>query len=247
MSRSSKPLGLLVGTSLLETDFGTNLQKRIIETDREPVPVHYNENLLVVQRHDSPAGYRAPHAIDHQSNLLALRKFDVESIVAVNSTGSLQEDLPPGTIVVPDDFISPWRPVTFHDDDGGHGVSEFDPELRDLLVGTVRNIVSSFRTEATYLQTQGPRFETPAEARMFADYADIVGMTAASEVTLACELDIPYATVCMVDNYVNGIAGSSVDMESFEESVAENVPTVKNLVSTLIENEFDLDTEALLS
>ena len=246
MSRSSKPLGLLVGTSLLETDFGTNLQKRTIETDREPVPVHYTENLVVVQRHDSPTGYRAPHAIDHQSNLLALKQLEVETIVAVNSTGSLRKDVTPGTIVVPDDFINPWEPVTFHDDDGGHGVSQFDPELRDVLVTTVRNTVSQFRTEATYLQTRGPRFETPAEARMFAEYADVVGMTAASEVTLACELDIPYATVCMVDNYVNGIAGSRVDMESFEESVAKNVPTVKNLVSTLIENEFDLDTEALL-
>lgn len=209
--------------------------------------VYRTDELVVVQRHESPDGYRAPHAIDHHSNLLALQKLDVGSVLAVNSTGSLNEEFEPGTIVVPDDFINPWEPVTFHDDEGGHGVSQFDEELRQVLIDTIRTLGVDVQSSGTYLQTQGPRFETPAEARMFADYADIIGMTAASEVTLACELNLPYATFCMIDNYVNGIAGTNVDMDSFQENVESNVPTVLDVVTTLLNEQFDLNTEVLTS
>jgi 5'-methylthioadenosine phosphorylase len=204
--------------------------------------VYRTGDLVVVQRHESPDGYRAPHAIDHHSNLLALRELEVESVLAVNSTGSLNETLEPGTVLVPDDFINPWTPTTFHDDEEGHGVSRFDPNLRQALIDTLRTLEEDFRSSGIYLQTRGPRFETPAEAHMFADYADIIGMNAASEVTLAGELDLSYATVCMIDNYVNGIVGTRVDLNSFEESVRENVPRVLEIVRTILDS-FNVSTE----
>ncbi len=209
--------------------------------------MYRTDQLAVVQRHDSPDGYRAPHAINHHSNLLALREVGVQSILAVNSTGSLREDLVPGTVLVPDDFINPWAPITFHDDEGGHGVSRFDSDLREIFLESVRATVSRHRDGGTYFQTRGPRFETPAEARMFSDFGDVIGMTAASEATLACELDLPYATVCMVDNYVNGIAGTEVDMESFQENVEDNVPIVLDVVLTILSDQYDLNTEDLNS
>jgi 5'-methylthioadenosine phosphorylase len=64
---------------------------------------------------------------------------------------------------------------------------------------------ASVRTRGVYVQTTGPRLETPAEVAHFATLGDIVGMTMASEATLANELDIPYAAVCSVDNYCNGL------------------------------------------
>lgn len=236
------PVGLLVGTSLLETDFGENFTTETVSTERDPVTVHRTEGLVVVQRHDSPQGYRAPHALHHHSNLLALEKIGVRNVFGVSSTGSLHEDLPPGSVLVPDDFLNPWNCVTFHDDDRGHGVREFSSRLRHAFNEVVASFDADHRTEGTYVQTLGPRFETPAEAQMLADYGDVVGMTAASEVTLAGELGLPYATVCMVDNYVNGIAGTSVDMESFKESVENNVPLVRTLVKKVLRDVFDLDS-----
>jgi len=54
------------------------------------------------------------------------------------------------------------------------------------------------------VQTHGPRFETAAEIRQVAGFADVVGMTCAHEATLCKELALPYALVCVVDNMANG-------------------------------------------
>ena len=59
-----------------------------------------------------------------------------------------------------------------------------------------------------YWQTIGPRFETPAEIRMIAPHADVVGMTIASEWVVAGELGLEYAAICVVDNLANGLAES---------------------------------------
>ena len=55
-------------------------------------------------------------------------------------------------------------------------------------------------------ERSGPRFETPAEIRLIAEHADVVGMTIASECVVAGELGLRYAAVCIVDNLANGVA-----------------------------------------
>jgi 5'-methylthioadenosine phosphorylase len=73
-----------------------------------------------------------------------------------------------------------------------------------------------------YWQTIGPRFETRAEIRLLAAYADVVGMTMASECVLAGEVGLRYAAVCMVDNLANGVGAEPLTMEEFEAGKAAN-------------------------
>lgn len=234
------PLGLLVGTSLLESDLFDNLEKQTVDTDYEPVGVHRKKDIVVRQRHASPNGYRPPHEINHRANIQALHEVGVSTVLSVQSTGSLDPDLEPGSLVVPHDFINPWAPVTFFDDERGHGVSRFSESLRTAVIRTLRDDVELFRDEGVYCQTLGPRFETPAEAAMLQDYGDIVGMTAGSEVTLTCELDMNYATLCSVDNYVNGVAGETIDMDSFQAAVDKQQPRVIEAVENVLESVFKL-------
>jgi 5'-methylthioadenosine phosphorylase len=202
--------------------------------------------MVVLQRHASQDGYRAPHAINHKANLLALESLDVETIIAINSTGTLTNSIEPGSLVVPDDFIDPWSPTSYFDDDRGHGVATFDDELRSQLLRAVKSVSEELVDGGVYLQTKGPRFETPAEAQLFSDYADIVGMTGGTEVTLACELGLRYATLCSVDNYVNGIADTEIDLESFHESVDSNTAKVLAAVESILES-FDVNVEGIRS
>ncbi len=44
---------------------------------------------------------------------------------------------------------------------------------------------------------------------MFAQHADVVGMTMASECVVAGELGLAYASVCVVDNLANGVAAAA--------------------------------------
>jgi len=78
------------------------------------------------------------------------------------------------------------------------------------------------RDGGVYWQTVGPRFETPAEIRLIAAHADVVGMTIASECVLAGELGISYAAICVVDNLANGVGGAPLAVEDFEAGKATN-------------------------
>ena len=61
------------------------------------------------------------------------------------------------------------------------------------------------RDGGVYWQARGPRFETPAEIRLMAAHADVVGMTIATECVVAGELGLDYAALCVVDNLANGL------------------------------------------
>lgn len=231
---NTSSLGLIVGTGLLDSNLISPSSRETVKTDYGIAIVYEFSDIPLIQRHDSPQGYRAPHAINHQANISALKQSGVEKIIAMNSVGSLNPEIVPGSFVIPDDFIDPWSATTFYDDERSHGVAEFSPTLREFLVKSSRQTPLDIHDKGTYLQTNGPRFETEAEADLFSNYAEIIGMTAATEISLASQLDLKYATVCSVDNYVNGINQTSVDMQSFKQSVEENLPNVEKIFETIL-------------
>ena len=85
-----------------------------------------------------------------------------------------------------------------------------------------------------YTQTRGPRFETPAEIRMLAMAGDVVGMTCAHEATLAKEMGLPYAVVCMVDNLANGLGDRAVTYDEFKEGVRRNLETMERVLGAVV-------------
>ena len=114
----------------------------------------------------------------------------VTQIIATNSVGSMNTDMGPGTFVIPDDFLdfSQNRAKTFYEDKVVHiDVTEpYCPTLRDILAKSGDVILGG-----TYVCTEGPRFETPAEIKMFKMLGgDLVGMTGVPEVSLARERGI---------------------------------------------------------
>ena len=85
-----------------------------------------------------------------------------------------------------------------------------------------------------YWQTNGPRFETPAEIRLLAAHADLVGMTMASECIVAGELGLSYAAICVVDNLANGIGDAPLDVEGLEADRAENASRLAGALEALL-------------
>ena len=77
-----------------------------------------------------------------------------------------------------------------------------------------------------YWQAFGPRFETPAEIRFIAQFADVVGMTMASECIVAGELGLSYAAVCIVDNLANGLGEQQLTWDEFEAGKRANQATL---------------------
>jgi 5'-methylthioadenosine phosphorylase len=157
-------------------------------------------------RHGS-GEYVLPHEIDHVANMRALVDAGCDRVFALSSVGGLRRELVPGTLLCPDDLIAlDARPVTALSGSAAHRVPGFDREWRERVVAALSE-AGDVIDGGVYWQANGPRFETPAEIRMIAQHADVIGMTVASESTVAGELGLRYATLCVVDNLASGIGG----------------------------------------
>jgi 5'-methylthioadenosine phosphorylase len=165
-----------------------------------------------------------PHKVNYRANIYALHKIGVERIIATNAVGAINLDFNPGDLVVPHDLIdfTKQRPLTFHDEAPVTHVDfsePYCPEVRKVLIEKARETVDTLWDRAVYVCTEGPRFETPAEIRMFrALGCDVVGMTGLPEAALARELGICYASVCFVSNMAAGLAKRITSQEVMETS-----------------------------
>jgi 5'-methylthioadenosine phosphorylase len=141
-----------------------------------------------------------------------------------------------GTFLCPDDFIALSVGVTIFEDRRAHVVPGFHPEWRrELQAVWAANVDSYLIDGGVYWQTIGPRFETPAEIRLIARHADVVGMTIASECVIAAELGLAYAAICVVDNLANGIAERELTVEEFDAGRAQNRERLGAAVAAIVQ------------
>lgn len=175
-----------------------------------------------------------PHRINHRANIWALRDLGTRRILGTSSVGSMTREIRPGTLAVPHDYLCLWDLPTFHDDAVVHATPSLDDGMRRAILAVLRKSKAPARSRAVYAQTRGPRLETKAEIRLLRDYADVVGMTMASEATLAAELGIAYASLCTVDNYAHGITAKPLAYEGIAKAQGENAKKVARLMGPLL-------------
>jgi 5'-methylthioadenosine phosphorylase len=147
-----------------------------------------------------------PHRVNYRANISALAELGAERILTASSVGSLREDLPPGTFLLPDQFVdfTHARPTTFFDGGKVYHVSTADPfcpELALLASAAGEEAGAPFHRGGTYLCVEGPRFSTRAESRFFRGFADVIGMTLVPEVTLAREKALCYLCLATVTDF----------------------------------------------
>jgi 5'-methylthioinosine phosphorylase len=189
--------------------------------------------VAVVQRHGDDA-YRLPHRIDHAANLQALLEQGCDRVLAIGSVGSLSTELPVGTLLCPDDFVALHLGVSALDDARAHRAPGFDRDWRRDVLSAWGTGDPELRDGGVYWQAIGPRFETPAEIRLMAAHADVVGMTIASECILAGELGLSYAAVCAVDNLANGIGAEALSVAELAENRAANALRLREGLATAL-------------
>jgi 5'-methylthioadenosine phosphorylase len=190
--------------------------------------------VALFQRHGLE-GYALPHRINHVANMRAVADAGCDRVLAIGSVGGLRPDLGPGTFLCPDDFIAPGQPPTAFDDERAHSVPGFEPEWRARVVDAWNGLGDPPLVDGgVYWQTSGPRLETRAEIRMIAEQAHVVGMTIGSECTVAGELGLAYAAVCVVDNLANGVGESEWTMEDLLATRAANAVTLSRALEALI-------------
>ncbi|MEJ2504121.1 MAG: MTAP family purine nucleoside phosphorylase [Gemmatimonadota bacterium] len=227
-------LGIIGGSAFLGDATPADTEVRPIDTERGEVHLHVGPTFVFLRRHGHE-GYRPPHRIPHHAHALALHALGVRRVVGLCSVGALHAELRPGTVVVPEDYLSFHAPPTFAGDERLHIVPRLDTGLRRVLVQVARTTKGPVHDGGVYGETPGPRFETRAEIRLLADYADIVGMTAASEATLLQEKGIRYGILGIVDNFAHGIDVRPLTLEAFDRQVEANGVRARGILDALIE------------
>lgn len=222
-------VAIIAGTGIYDIP-GVELKKQLVETPYGQALVHLGQgsadHLVFLARH-GPEHHTPPHKINYKANIKALQLLGVEKILAAFAVGSINPNIPPGGLVVLDDFLdfSSGRPLSFFDG-GDSGVAHTEmsqpycPALRAQLLNLAPEFDLKLHPRSVYVCTNGPRFETPAEIRMHGKLGgDVVGMTGVPEVTLARELNMHYAAVALSINWAAGVKPGAIEI--VREGIAE--------------------------
>jgi 5'-methylthioinosine phosphorylase len=201
-----------------------------------------DSDVFFLQRHGSPDAI-PPHLINYRANLWALKSLGVDGVIAINAVGGITESMRPGRLLIPHQLIDyTWgREHTF--DDGREGelmhidfTEPYDSGLREELLAAAKRAEIPHEIAGVHGVTQGPRLETAAEIRRMArDGCDVVGMTGMPEASLARELHLPYAAVCMVVNPAAGLGDLPLTTAMMRETLLREAAVVRQLLSALLQ------------
>ena len=163
------------------------------------------EDIVILARHGKDHSL-TPTKINFRANIFALKEEGCTHILAATAVGSLRQEIKPGNLVFPSQFIdfTRQREMTFFTEEVVHTpMSEpYDKRLRDLLCQSCKELRFSYNRDVTVITIEGPRFSTQAESHMFRSWgADIINMSTCPEVMLANEFGIPYQTIAMSTDY----------------------------------------------
>jgi 5'-methylthioadenosine phosphorylase len=205
-------IGIIGGSGLYAMDGLTDVREVAVETPFGPpsdaiVAGRLGEaRLLFLPRHGR--GHRLlPSELPFRANIWALKHLGAERVIAVSAVGSLREEVAPGHLVVPDQFVDRTfsRVGTFFGDGIVAHVAFGDPVcpvLSVALVAGARRLGATVHAGGTYVCMEGPQFSTRAESELYRSWgAAIIGMTNLQEAKLAREAELCFATLALATDY----------------------------------------------
>lgn len=234
-------IAVIAGTGVYEPDIMTNVRDETVSTPYGHVQLcvgnYRGKALAFMNRHREDHSV-PPHLVNYRANIAALKKLGVKNVIATAAVGSLNPDMQPGQFIFVDQFLdfTKARPQTFFEG-GASGVLHLDmtepycPGLRKILLQAAKSLGFTAHPAGTYVCTEGPRFETPAEIKMYRMLGgDLVGMTSVPEVTLAREAEMCYATIAMVTNYAAGISPTRLTHQEVVDMMLQNGENIRKLI-----------------
>ncbi|MFH1721648.1 MAG: S-methyl-5'-thioadenosine phosphorylase [Candidatus Altiarchaeota archaeon] len=195
--------------------------------------------IAILSRHGR-GHTKAPHLINYQANIWALKELGVKWVLAPCAVGSLQENIHAGEFVFVDQFIdrTQARKSTFYEGDTVCHISAADPvcpTLGELLKKSADKLKLKYHPRGTYICMEGPRFSTRAESHLYQSWgASVIGMTMVPECVLAREAEMCYASIAMVTDY-DCWKEHNVNIKEIVATMTANIKKVKNLLTDVVE------------
>jgi len=244
--KETNMIGAIIGGTGAESFSEAKLEPRVVDTpfgqSRVALGRDEFEGLAFVPRHGLDHQV-PPHKVNYRANLMALYQLGIDRVLATFAVGSVDEAIPPGELVLLDQFIdlTQGRQGTFFDG-GDFGLAHTDvtypycPGLGRQVLEMAAPRGLRIRPGGTYAATNGPRLETAAEIRMAALVgAHVVGMTGVPEVQLARELSMHYAAVAISTNYAAGVKGPvAMDEDALATGGATLIPLFMDVLRSFV-------------
>jgi 5'-methylthioadenosine phosphorylase len=204
-------LGIIGGSGLYDLPGLEIVEERTVETpfgwpsDTLVSGLLGDHKIVFLSRHGR--GHRlSPSDLPYRANIYALKSLGVTHLLSISAVGSLKEEIPPLTLVVPNQVVDRTvaRPRTFFGEGAVAHVGLGDPycpEFRDALA-VAASIGRTIIGTGTYVCIEGPQFSTRAESELYRSWgASVIGMTAMPEARLAREAELCYACLALVTDY----------------------------------------------
>lgn len=240
---SEKIIGVIGGSGLYEMEGLTDVREEVISTPfGDPSDVYITGTLngvkmVFLPRHGR--GHRfLPSEVNYRANIYGMKKLGVERIISVSAVGSLKEEIVPGHIVIPDQFIDRTKGVrkdTFFGNGVVTHVGFADPVcscLSDTLESAAKSAGATVHRGGTYVCMEGPAFSTRAESFMYRGLgASVIGMTNLTEAKLAREAEICYGIIALSTDYdCWHDSHEDVTVEAIIKIIHQNVAMAKNII-----------------
>lgn len=239
-------IAIIGGTGVYDPKMLTNIRDKELLTPYGEVDFkigdYHGKTIAFIPRHGSKHSI-PPHLINYRANIWAMKKIGVRNIIATTAVGSLNLAMKPGQLVVIDQFLdfTKSRKHTFYEG-GDKGVVHVDVTnpycsiLRHKILEAGQKVGINMHANGTYVCTEGPRFESAAEIKMYSTLGGhVVGMTNIPEVVLAREAEMCYATISMVTNYGAGISATSLTHSEVLEAMGQHGDNIKKIIMETID------------
>lgn len=240
---SDMAIGVIGGSGLYDMEGLENVSRVRIETpfgdpsDEYVTGVLNGVRMVFLPRHGR--GHRfLPSEVNYRANIFGMKKLGVEQIISVSAVGSLKENIAPGHIVIPDQFIDRTKGIrkdTFFGDGVVAHVGFADPVchvLSDIIFEAARKAGAVVHKGGTYICMEGPAFSTRSESFMYRGLeASVIGMTNLTEAKLAREAEICYGIIALSTDYdCWHDSHEDVTVDAIIQIIHQNVAMAKNII-----------------
>jgi len=197
------------------------------------------QNVVVIPRHGFGHEF-SPFRLPTKAHLFGMRSLGVRRVLAASSVASANDEMVPGDVVLPDQFIdlTKTRDTTFY-----HYDITVHTDMTEPFCRSMRRYLQRAWTEkrditvherGVYVATEGPRYQTPAEIQMIRRVGgDLVGQSAVPEAILARELGLCYVLVAVVSSRAAGLQDRK-DSREILDSIWSRSDSLRELLVTAI-------------
>jgi 5'-methylthioadenosine phosphorylase len=247
MNKTEHILGVIGGSGLYDMEGLTEVEYVTMETpfgapsDAYITGVLEGVKVVFLPRHGK--GHRLlPSEVNYRANIYGMKKLGVTRLISVSAVGSMREEIVPGHIVIPDQFIdrtNASRENTFFGNGIVAHVQFADPVCRELSANievAARQAGASVHSGGTYLCMEGPAFSTRAESLLYRTFGvSVIGMTNIPEAKLAREAEICYGVIALATDYdCWHESQDDVSVEAILEIIQRNAAMARTIIRKVV-------------